>query len=76
LSLFLRFESKELELELAKFGSEKKKGAFLARSGTKRDPETCRGNGRNGFLMEMASGDRGASAGVDKLKEPCTNAAD
>jgi len=25
---------------------------------------------------EMASGDRGASAGVDKLKEPCTNAAD
>ena len=26
--------------------------------------------------MEMASGDRGASAGVDKLKEPCTNAAD
>ena len=38
--------------------------------------DTCRENGRNGFLMEMASGDRGASAGVDKLKEPCTNAAD
>jgi len=38
--------------------------------------KTCRGNGQNGFLMERSSGNQGASAGRDKLKEPCTNTAD
>ena len=33
-------------------------------------------NGRNRFLMEMASSTEVQVQGVDKLKEPCTNADD